>query len=105
MRALYYLPESEGLCEDLRRQTGGGGCVVTYSIILSIFVDEYGVVAQIVAPLVEAKITTFYISSCHLGNTLVCVGYAVNGGQWVGAEICQYRHSVRRILTGFEYFD
>ena len=33
--------------------------------------DEYGVVAQIAEPLVEAKITTFYISSCHLGNTLV----------------------------------
>ena len=41
------------------------------SNLFSISVDEYGVVAQIAEPLVEAKITTFYISSCHLGNTLV----------------------------------
>lgn len=33
--------------------------------------DECGIVAQIAEPLVEAKITTFYISSCHLGHTLV----------------------------------
>ncbi|XP_046840082.1 cytosolic arginine sensor for mTORC1 subunit 1-like [Xenia sp. Carnegie-2017] len=33
--------------------------------------DECGIVAQIAEPLVEAKITTFYISSCHLGNTLI----------------------------------
>lgn len=33
--------------------------------------DECGIVAQIAKPLVDAKITTFYISSCNLGHTLV----------------------------------